>query len=96
VVFSCLRKKKLYGKLSKCSFLKEEIHYFCHIIYGEGIFVHLEKVKAIMEWLVPKNADEVRRFMELEGYYWRFLEGFFKIAKPTTPLQCEGVKYEWT
>ena len=55
-----------------------------------------EKVKAILEWPVPKNAHEVRSFMEIAGYYRRFLEGFSKIVKPITTLQCKGVRYEWT
>jgi hypothetical protein len=55
-----------------------------------------EKVKAIMEWPVPKNAHEVRSFMGLAGYYQIFLEGFSKIAKPITTLQGKGVRYEWT
>jgi hypothetical protein len=96
VVLSCLRENKLYGKLSKCSFFQKEIHYLGHIISGEGISVDPEKVKAIMEWPVPKNAHEVRSFMGLAGYYRRFVEGFSKIAKPITTLQCKGVRYEWT
>ena len=55
-----------------------------------------EKVKAIMEWPVLKNAHEVRRFMGLVGYYQRFVEGFSKIEKPITTLQRKGVRYEWT
>jgi hypothetical protein len=55
-----------------------------------------EKVKAIMEWTVPKNSHEVRSFMGLAGYYRRFVEGFSKIAKPITTLQRKGVRYEWT
>jgi hypothetical protein len=54
-----------------------------------------EKVKAIMEWSVPKNAHEVRSFMGLAGYYQRFVEGFSKIENPITTLQCKGVRYEW-
>jgi hypothetical protein len=95
IMLSFLRENKLYGKLSKCFFFQKEIHYLGHIISGKGIFVDPEKVKAIMEWLVPKNAHEVRSFMGLAGYYRRFVEGFSKIAKPITTLQRKGVKYEW-
>jgi hypothetical protein len=45
-----------------------------------------EKVKAIMEWPVQKNAHEVRSFMVLASYYRRFVEGFSKIAKTITTL----------
>jgi hypothetical protein len=69
VVLLCLRENKLYGKLLKCSFFQKEIHYLGHIISGEGISVDPEKVKAIMECPVPKNAHEVRSFMGLVGYY---------------------------
>jgi hypothetical protein len=96
VVLSCLREKKLYGKLLKCSFFQKEIHYLGHIISGEGVSVDLEKVKAIMEWPMPKNDHEVRRFMGIDGYYRRFVEGFSKIEKPITTLQRKGVRYEWT
>jgi hypothetical protein len=95
IVLSCLRKNKLYGKMSKCSFFQKEIHYLGHIISGKGILVDPEKVKAILEWPVPKNAHEVRRFMGLAGYYQIFVEEFSKIAKPITTLQHKGVKYEW-
>jgi hypothetical protein len=76
--------------------LQKEIHYLGHIISSEGISVDPEKVKAIMEWPVPKIAHEVRSFMGLAGYYQRFVEGFSKIAKPITTLLCKGVRYEWT
>jgi hypothetical protein len=57
--------------------------------------VDSEKVKAIMEWIVMKNAHEVRSFMGIASYYQRFVEGFSKIAKPNTTLQRKGARYEW-
>jgi hypothetical protein len=96
VLFFFLREKKLYGKLSNCSFFQKEIHYLGHMIFGEGIFLDPKKVNAIMGWPVPKNSHEVRSFMELASYYRRFVEGFSKIAKPITTLQRKGFRYEWT
>ena len=90
IVLTCLREHKLYGKLSNYSFFQKEIHYLGHIISGEGISVDPEKVKAIKDWPIPKNAHEVHSFMGfmgLTGYYRRFMEGFSKIAKPITTLQ---------
>ena len=49
-----------------------------------------------MEWIVLKNSHQVRSFMGLAGYYWRFVVGFSKIVKPITTLQHKGVRYEWT
>jgi hypothetical protein len=95
VVLSYLRENKLYGKLLKCSLFQKEIHYLSHIISGGGISVDPKKVKAIMEWTVPKNVHGVRSFMCLADYYQRFVEGFSKIAKPITTLQRKGVRYEW-
>lgn len=67
VVLSCFRKHQLYGKLSKCLFFQEKIRYLGHIISGEGISVDPVKLKAIMEWPIPKNTHEVRSFMGLAG-----------------------------
>jgi hypothetical protein len=39
---------------------------------------------------------EVRSFMELAGYYKRFITGFSKIAHPITSLQRKGKQFHWT
>lgn len=93
-VLCCLREHQWYGKLSKCSLFQKKIHYLGHIIFGEGTSVDPEKVKAIMDWPISKNVHEVRSFMGLAIYYWRFVKGFSKIAKPITTLQHKGVRYE--
>ena len=32
----------------------------------------------------------------MAGYYWRFIEGFFKIARPMTALLAKKVEFKWT
>jgi hypothetical protein len=95
LVLQCLRKNKLFGKLSKCSFYQSKIHYLMHVISGEGIIVDPAKVEASMEWPTPTSVPEVRSFMGLAGYYQRFVEGFSKIANLITKLQKKNKKYVW-
>eukprot|EP00253_Pinus_taeda_P023407 PITA_23407 len=96
MVLQTLREHQLYAKFSKCDFFKEEIQYLGHVITKDGIVVDPEKIKAIMDWPVPKDVADVQSFMGLAGYYRRFVEGFSKVAFPITSLQKKGRAFHWT
>jgi len=91
-----LREHKLYANLSKCDFFQSQIHYLGHIVSKEGILVDHKKIKSIMEWLNPKDVDEIRLFMGLERYYRRLIQNFSKIDHPITSFQRKGKIFEWT
>ncbi|KAL0402680.1 UNVERIFIED_CONTAM: Retrovirus-related Pol polyprotein from transposon [Sesamum latifolium] len=91
-----LKEKELYAKLSKCEFWVNQVVFLGHVISGDGVMPDPSKVKAVMEWRIPKNATEVRSFLELAGYYRRFVEGFSIIAGPLTKLLRKGVAFQWT
>ena len=44
----------------------------------------------------PTTPKQVRAFLGLVGYYWKFIKGFAKVAKPLTLLTRQQVKFEWT
>ena len=52
------------------------------------------KIEAIMSWKPPQNVKEVRSFLGLARYYWRFVKGFSVIASQLTKLLQKGVKFE--
>ena len=54
------------------------------------------KVTTIIDWKIPDTVSEIRSFLGLTGYYRRFIEGFFKIAKPMTSLLEKGKEFKWT
>jgi len=50
-----------------------------------------EKVKAIREWSVPKNSNEVRSFHGLESFYGRFMKNFISLVAPLNELVKKNV-----
>jgi hypothetical protein len=43
----------------------------------------------VQEWPIPKNKHDIRSFLSLCTYYWRFISGFANIAKQLTKLTDE-------
>ena len=80
----------MYAKFSKCEFFKDKIQYPVHVISKEGISKDPNKIRAIMEWHVPKDVSDVRSFMGITGYYRKFIEGFSRIVNPITSSQKKG------
>ena len=48
--------------MSKCEFSMQEMLYLGHVIGANGVQVHLEKIRAILDWPTPKNVTELRGF----------------------------------
>ena len=65
------------------------------MISEEVISIGPDKIKSIIDWLVPKDVTDVRSFLGIAGYYRKFIEGFSKIANPITSLQKNGKKSVW-
>nr|GEU62582.1 putative reverse transcriptase domain-containing protein [Tanacetum cinerariifolium] len=53
------------------------------------------KIESIKDWVSPKTPTEIRQFLGLAGYYWRFIEGFLKITKSMTKFTQKGIKFDW-
>ena len=64
-----------------------------HIISDKGIKVDQSKIKAIKDWVPPKNISELRSFLGLVNFYRRFIKDYAKIAVPLTNLLKSSVKF---
>ena len=47
IVLQTLRQHKLFGKISKCEFMKRRVEYLGHVISEKGVSVDQYKVEAI-------------------------------------------------
>ena len=91
IVLQTLREKQLYAKLSKCQFWLDRVAFLGHAISVEGVSVDPQKIEAVVNWKPPKNVSEVRSFLDLAGYYRKFVEGLSMIAAPLTKLTRKDV-----
>ncbi|MCO5547717.1 hypothetical protein L7F22_001168 [Adiantum nelumboides] len=94
-VLDILREHKLYAKLSKCTFFSPKIVYLGFILSENGISIDPAKVQDIVDWPVPTNSNELRRFLGIIGWYRTFIKGYVTIAAPLTNLLKKGVKINW-
>ena len=85
----------MYANFNKCSFFQAMVHYMGRVISKEKILVDIEKIRAIMEWVAPKNVDEGRSFVGLGGYTRRLITKFSQISYPITSLKKKGKNFEW-
>jgi len=57
-----------------------EVEFLGVVIGLKGVEIQKEKVKGVLNWLVPRNIKEVQKFLNLANYYRRFIKDFARIA----------------
>ena len=83
-VLQLLKEKELYAKPSKCFFGIKEVDYLGHIVSHEGVKIDPDKIKAMMNWSIPKNLKNLRGFLGLTGCYCKFVRNYGRIEAPLT------------
>jgi hypothetical protein len=94
-VLQLLKEQQLYAKPSKCFFGVKEVEYLGHIVSHEGVKVDPNKIKAMMEWPIPKTLKNLRGFLGLIGYYCNFFRHYGRIAAPLMSLTNKDA-FSWT
>lgn len=94
-VLEKLRQHRLYAKLSKCEFLKEEILFLGHRISAAGLRMDPDKIKAIIEWPDLTCVPDVLSFLGLVNYYHKYVEHLADIAIPLSDLLKSENPFVW-
>ena len=84
IVFDRLRRTNLKVQLDKSEFLRKEVLYLGHMITKDGLKPNDDKIKAVLDFPLPKTTKEIKSFLGLIGYYRRFIRDFARITQPLT------------
>ena len=68
-VIKRLEENDLYVKPEKFRWKVREVGFLGVVIGPEGIKIEKEKVKGVLEWLMPKYIKNVQKFLGLANYY---------------------------
>jgi len=79
----------------KCKFLRKEVTYLGHIIDEKGVKPDPNKIKAVTNFLIPRNPKRIKQFLGLIEYYRQFIPQFSKIAEPLTDLLKKDRPFKW-
>jgi hypothetical protein len=85
-VLHLLSQHKHFLKQSKCVFGASEVEYLGHIFGKDGVHVDLKKIEAMKDSPHPKTLKSLCGFLDLTGYYRKFVHNYGKIAAPLTAL----------
>ncbi|TIB19641.1 hypothetical protein E3P88_04142 [Wallemia ichthyophaga] len=94
-IFDRLKKNKLYAKLGKCEFLKENIDYLGHIVGHSSVKPDPKKVEQVANWPTPKTAKETMSFLGMANFYRKFIKDFSKITVPLTSITGKNTTFNW-
>jgi hypothetical protein len=94
-VLQLLKEQQLYAKPSKCFFGVKEVEYLGHIVSHEGVKVDPNKIKAMMDWPIPKTLKNLIGSLGLTGYYRKFVQKYGRIEAPLTALTKKDA-FSWT
>ena len=95
-VLEVLRDKKVVLKKKKANLFKTSVEFLGHVLTDRGLMPQHNKVKAVEDWHVPRDAHEIRQFLGLAGFYRQYIYNFADKSKAMNNLLKKGAEYEWS
>jgi len=90
-----LEENDLFVKPEKCKWKVREVEFLGVVIGPKEVEMQKEKIKEVLNWLVPRNVKEVQKFLGLTNYYRRFIKDFARIVAPLYVLVRKEQKWKW-
>ena len=78
------------------NFAVTQFSFLGHIVKANGkVSIDPERTRAIREFLPPRDAKGIARFLGMINYFHKYIPHLAEIAAPLNTLRKKGVKFEW-
>jgi len=94
-VLSRLQAAGLRLRKEKCCFTENSITYLGHLLDKHGIHPTQDRVSAIVNAPIPRNASELRSYLGGLNFYHKFLKDISTVLAPLHELLHKGKKWIW-
>lgn len=81
---------------NKCSFFQHEISFLGHKINAMGCSPNDDNIRAILQFPIPKSSKAAHSFLQMIGFYRKFIPSFAQISVPLNKFTRKGFPFIWT
>ena len=90
-----MRTNKLYANASNCIFGAEEIPFLGCFIRKRGLRADPAKIRAIVDWPVSKNQEDLRKWLGLANCLHKYSANYADMARRLSNLLKKDVDWCW-
>ena len=94
-VIGHIQQAGLTAKPAKCQWDKRTLEYLGHVVGNGLVSVPEAKVEALRNYIRPKTKTQLKSFLELTGYYRRFILNYDNYSKPLNAKTKAGHLWRW-
>ena len=95
-VFDAMEEAGLKLKPKKCKLFQRKVTFLGHVVSEQGIGPDPGNVDKVLNYPVPKSAQQVKSFFGLASYYRRFVKDFADVANPLVELTRKERSFVWS
>ncbi|CAF4518486.1 unnamed protein product, partial [Rotaria magnacalcarata] len=81
---------------NKCSFFQNDISFLGHKISAAGCLPNDDNARAIIQFPTPTSSKAAHSFLQMVGFYRKFIPRFAQISSPLNKFSTKGYPFIWT
>lgn len=95
-VLDRLQKSGLWVRKDKYIFMSPSVIYLGHKIDAEGLHPLTDKIQVIVDAPSPQNVHELKSYLGLLSYYFKFMANLATVLMPLYRLLRKDTRWRWS